>query len=244
MPTAAAEAREDEVVGIVVSNLVAGGRSAELVDRPDRNPDRADGLTVDAELRVDAERWAMDVITLRYDSQLESAVGKLEARLKREFGAQLDAGGTRLSVLGYVLTDETGNEGLVELARRALRSGEQEWSGDELAFVQLRPLGEDSVGVGPWLGRTADLRVELTSSSGGPIAKKLRRQLGRARDLGYQTCLALDQKGAGDLQYPANFLPDPATILQAITDVEQQVGVNVDLLVLVASDDAAHWLRP
>ena len=64
MPTPSAETLEDEVVGIVVSDLLATGHTAELLDRPDWNPDRIDGLTVDAELGVDGERWAMDVITL------------------------------------------------------------------------------------------------------------------------------------------------------------------------------------
>lgn len=243
MPTPSAEVREDEVVGIVVSDLLATGHTAELLDRPDRNPDRTDGLTVDAELGVDGERWAMDVITLRYASELESIVAKLTARLKREFGPQLDATGTRLSVVGHVLVDEGGMEGLIDLAQRAVRSGEQEWNGGELAFVQPRPAGEDSVGVDPWLGRTADLRVELITSSGEAISKKLLRQFGRARGLGYRTCLALDQKGASDLQYPGNFLPSPHTVLRAVTDIEHHLGVAADALALLATGGSVQWLR-
>ena len=86
MPTPAAERREDEVIALIAADLIRSGRSASILDRPDRNSDRTDGLTVDAELAVDAELWALDVTTLRWHQDLEGAVQKLQARLTREFG--------------------------------------------------------------------------------------------------------------------------------------------------------------
>jgi hypothetical protein len=88
VPTPFAADREDQVVRLVISDLVGSGHAA---DRPDRNPSRSDGLTVDAELSVDGERWALDAMTLRWRPALEGSVAKLEARLEKEFRAQLQA---------------------------------------------------------------------------------------------------------------------------------------------------------
>jgi len=102
VPTSAAESREDRVIELVVAELVESGYAAELVDRPDRNRSRPDLLTVDAELSVGDERWALDVMTLRWRPGLEGAVEKLEARLEREFRSQLDPVNTTLVVTGHV----------------------------------------------------------------------------------------------------------------------------------------------
>ena len=91
MSTLFAADREDQVVRLAISDLVGSGHAAELVDRPDRNPSRSDGLTVDAELSVDGERWALNAMTLRWRPALEGSVAKLEARLEKEFRAQLQA---------------------------------------------------------------------------------------------------------------------------------------------------------
>ena len=53
MPTPAAERRKDEVIALVSADLLRSGSSVTLLDRPDRNPSRADGLRVDAELAID-----------------------------------------------------------------------------------------------------------------------------------------------------------------------------------------------
>jgi hypothetical protein len=81
VPTPDATRREDQVVDLVISDLGRSGRTVTLLDRPDRHVDRTDGLTVDAELSVDGQRWAMDVTTLRWRSGLEGAAEKLEVRL-------------------------------------------------------------------------------------------------------------------------------------------------------------------
>ncbi len=86
MPTQAAEQREDRVVELVIADLVCSGKSVTLLDRPDRNALRNDGLTVDAEIMVDGQRWAVEVTTLRWKSGLEGAVRKLKSRLTTVFG--------------------------------------------------------------------------------------------------------------------------------------------------------------
>jgi hypothetical protein len=93
MPTPAAERREDEVIALIAADLVRSGCSATILDRPDRNAGRADGLTVDAELAVDAERWALDVTTLRWHQGLEGAVQKVKG--SAHDGIRRPAGGGR-----------------------------------------------------------------------------------------------------------------------------------------------------
>ena len=56
-----------------------------------------------------------------------------------------------------------------------------------------------------WLGQSADPREDILLSSGEPITKKLQGQLSRARDLGFRTCLAIDQRGSS-LNFRANFM--------------------------------------
>jgi hypothetical protein len=52
MPPSTAEQREDKVISLLVADLMRLGRTAAVLDRPDRNADRTDGLTVDAELAL------------------------------------------------------------------------------------------------------------------------------------------------------------------------------------------------
>ena len=244
MPTSAAERREDRVIELVIADLVRSRRVVTLLDRPDRNAERADGLTVDAELAVDEERWAMDVTTLRWYEGLEGAVQKLESRLVREFGSRLEAVGQTLTVTCHVSTDEHVIRSLVDLARDAVVSGQNKERGDET--VSLWPWSPElgAVKVEPWLGQSANLREEIILSSGEPLGKKLRGQLSRARELGYRTFLAIDQRGSPDLRFGANFLPLPGTIVAAVEDVETEARDSFDVLVLIREDNTVHWIRP
>ena len=61
----------DDVVTLVVEDMIRSGGLAALLDRPDRNPDRTDGLTADAELSIDGALWAMDVMTMRWRTDLK-----------------------------------------------------------------------------------------------------------------------------------------------------------------------------
>ena len=244
MPTPAAEQREDRVIELVTADLVRSGRAAALLDRPDRNSERMDSLTVDAELAVDDERWAMDVTTLRWQQSLEGAVQKLQARLEKEFSAQLKAASRTLCVTCHVSTAETVIRSIVELARQAVLSGRDQVRGDEAATLWPWSPELGAVEVQPWLGQSANLREEIVLSSGQPLAKKLRGQLSRARELGYRTCLAIDQHGSPDLKFGANFLPLPGTIVAAVEEVEAEVGDSFDAVVLIREDDAVHWIRP
>jgi hypothetical protein len=243
MPTPAAKRREEQVIALITADLIRSGRSAALVDRPDGNPDRADGLTVDAELSVDGERWAMDVTTLRWRRDLEGSVQKLKTRLEKEFGAQLRATGRMLVLTCHVSSDEPVIRSLIELARRAVASGLDQTRGDEAAVLvpSMPELG--LVEVQPWLGQSANLREEILLSSGEPFTKKLKGQLSRARELGYRTCLAIDQRGSPDLQFGANVMPLPGTIAAAVTHVENVAEVSFEVVVLVRSDDTVAWIR-
>ena len=244
VPTAAAEQREDRVIELVIADLVRTGRSVALLDRPDRNTQRDDGLTVDAELMVDGQRWAMDVTTLRWQSGLEGAVRKLEARLIKEFGTQLEAAKRTLCVTCHVSTDESVIRPLVELAREAVVSGQNKERGDEAATLWPWSPELGAVEVQPWLGQSANLREEIVLSSGEPLGKKLTRQLSRARELGHQTCLAIDQRGAPDLEFGANFMPLPGTIDAALGQVEVEAGESFDAVAVIREDDALYWIRP
>jgi hypothetical protein len=137
----------------------------------------------------------MEVTTLRWRSGLEGAVEKLEVRLKREFGADLDAAGRTLVMTCHVSADEDVIRSLVELARRAVTSGQNQERNDEAASLWPRAPELGAVIVQPWLGQSANLQDEIVLSSGQPIGKKLRGQLSGARALGYRTCLAIDQRG-------------------------------------------------
>jgi hypothetical protein len=243
MPTPAAERREDEVIALIAADLVRSGCSATILDRPDRNADRADGLTVDAELAVDAERWALDVTTLRWRQGLEGAVQKVKARLTREFGAQLKAAGRTLVVHCHVSTDTEVIRSLVELARQAVISGQSQLREDEEAALWpwLPELG--AVDVQPWLSQSANLKEEVMLSSGEALGRKLRGQFSQARGLGYCTCLAIDQSGPPDLRFGANFLPRPGTIIAAVEQVEATAGASFDVLVLLEERHTVQWLR-
>ncbi|HVB51589.1 MAG TPA: hypothetical protein VND89_07655, partial [Acidimicrobiales bacterium] len=166
MPTPAAEQREDRVIELVIADLVRTGRSVALLDRPDRNTQRDDGLTVDAELMVDGQRWAMDVTTLRWQSGLEGAVRKLKARLTTEFGAELEGAKRTLCVTCHVSTNESVIQPLVELAREAIVSGQNKVHGDEAATLWPWSPELGAVEVQPWLNQSVNLSEEIVLSSG------------------------------------------------------------------------------
>jgi hypothetical protein len=243
MPTPFAERREDEVIALIAADLVQSGYSATIPDRPDRNAGRADGLTVDAELAVDAELWALDVTTLRWHQGLEGAVQKVKARLTREFGAQLEAAGRTLVVTCHVASDEKVIRSLVELAQRAVVSGQSQRRGDEAAALWPWSPELGAVEVQPWLGQSANLGEEILLSAGEALGKKLRGQFSHARGLDYRTCLAIDQGGSPDLKFGANFLPLPGTIIAAVEQLEAVAGESFDILVLLREGDIVHWLR-
>jgi hypothetical protein len=242
MPTPAAQQREDRVIELVIADLVRAGRSVALLDRPDRNTKRTDGLTVDAEITVDEQRWAVDVTTLRWRKTLEGTVQKLESRLMREFGAQLEATGRTLSVTCHVSTDEKVIQSLVDFVRESFVSGrDQVRGGQAVRLLPLQDLG--AVEAQPWLSQSANVREELVLSLGEAFEKKINRQLSRARVLGYVTCLAIDQRGSPDLKFGANFLPHPGTIVAAIEEVEAAAGDSIDALALIHEDDTVLWIR-
>ena len=197
VPTPDATRREEQVVGLVISDLVRSGRSVTLLDRPDRHPNRSDGLTVDAELSVDGQRWAMEVTTLRWRSGLEGAVEKLEVRFKREFGADLDAAGRTLVMTCHVSADEDVIRSLVELARSAVTSGQNQERNDEAASLWPRTPELAAVIVQPWLGQSANLQDEIVLSSGQPLGKSCEDSYPVREPLG--TALALPSISGGPL---------------------------------------------
>lgn len=243
MPTPLAERREDDVIALVTASIRCSGQSVEILGRPDRNHRRGDGLTVDAELAVGGELWAIDVMTLRWRSDLEASVKKLERRLEEEFGTQLDNANRTLIVTCHISTDEQDIRALVELARQAIVSGQSRRRGDEAAMLLSRSPQLGAVEVEPVLGQSANVREEIVLSSGEALKKKLRGQLSRARALGYRTCLAIDQRGSRDLEFGANVLPLPETVVAAIEQVEATVGTLCDILFLIQESDRVLWLR-
>jgi hypothetical protein len=160
VPTSFAHAREDQVVvDLILADLVNSGVAAEVIDRPDRNHERSDGLTVDAELAVRRERWAMDVMTLRWPPSLSAGVEKLEARLESEFGPQLDGSGVVLVVTCHVSTQDSVVRSVLETAPAGGRVG------DAVAAATEAPRGGRA---DLWLGEFAEIRQELISPPAGP----------------------------------------------------------------------------
>ena len=149
-----------------------------------------------------------------------------------------------LIVGGPVDSTEATSTAYVELARRAVATSEEQW--DEGRMAQLRPLAEGvpKVEVWPLTGTNAELRLEIITSSGKPIAKKLNRQLSRAAELGHVTCLVLDQRGADDLEFGANWLVQhPETVMSALEELEQDAKSRADRVALVRPDNSLIWLR-
>lgn len=244
MPTPAAALREDRVIELVIDDIVRSGRSVALIDRPDRKAECNDCLTVDAELLIDGQRWAMDLTTLCWHSELEDAVQKLTSRLTREFGSRLEAMGRMLCVTCHIGTDEAVTGPLIDLARAAITSGQNQRRGAEAATLWPCAPALGTVVVQPWLSRSPNVLEEIVISTGEPIGKTLRRQLSYARAFGYWTCLAIDQRGSPDLTFGAHFLPLPGTIILAVQQVEATEGDSFDAAVVVREDDAVVWIRP
>lgn len=243
MPTPLAEQRENAVIDRVVDSLIRSGQLVTILDRPDRSHRGGDGLTVDAELAVGGERWALDVMTLRWQSELESLVQKLKRRLEDEFGTQLDNAGKTLIVTCHISSDEQHIRALVDLSRQTMGSGQSRRRGSEVVSLWSRSPQLGAVKVEPVLGQSANVREEIVLSLGDALKKKLRGQLSRARALGYRTSLAIDQRGAPDLEFRANVLALPETVASAIERVEATVGTLCDILVLIQESDRVLWLR-
>jgi len=246
VPTPEAEAREDAVVELVRESLNAAGLAAELTDRPDRSK-ATPGYTVDAEFDVNGARWALDIMTLRWNAQLESRTSKLAARLEADFTEQLKADGLVMRMTCLAPKDETALGRLVEMARRAVETVKSVDAGDEGVSLYARPpdwpSDEPPVEVSPWLGEHAHVQTELVSSFGESLAKKLQGQLARARSFADRVGLAIDQVGARDLRFGANWMAAPETVELAVTEVEREVGLKLDFLVLIPANGQVRWLR-
>lgn len=244
MPTSAANAREDQVIRLIHESLLATGHNVVLVDRPDRNrPSRIDDLTVDAEFSVDGERWALDVTTLRWRPSLEGAVERVKGALDREFRVELERSQTTLVLYCHPSAERGAEHSLVGLARAAIESGKDQRREDELAQLRPRSAGLEAIEVCPWLSETPDVKEEVVLSFGAAAAKKLKVQLTSARALGYRIALAIDQRGAEDLRFGANFLPSSATVASVVADLETQTGVLLDAVLLVGPENDVQWLR-
>ncbi len=244
VPTADAEDREDRVVVLVVEALVSAGSDVVLLDRPDRNPDREDGLTVDAELCVDGKQWALDVMVLRWRSDLESSWAKLEKRVADALGKDLERANRSLTLSCHPPSNnDAATDRLVALAAEAVRTGERQQREDQLAVVRPRQPGDSLVKICPLLASTSHIRSEIERSSGPALQKKLAGQLTRARNQGYRVALALDQRGASDSTVGANFLPQRETVASVVAGREEEVGISLDAVYLVDTEDSFHLLR-
>lgn len=242
MPTPSGEAREDEIVELVTSALAARGGVVELLDRPDRNPERSDGLTVDLELLIDDVKWAIDVIALRWGSGLEGAVRKIKVTLELKVANRIDPDQT-LILYCHASRDAKVISSLVALASTAVETSTDQWRGDEAALLRERVDGLGAVEVCPWLSSTADLAEEVSSSTGLAVRKKLEGQFDRARSLGYRAALVMDQRGAEDLTFGANFLPSPSTILSVVEEIEREAAAAFDGLLLIDAQNDLQLLR-
>jgi hypothetical protein len=246
LPTPEAEAREDEVIEIVLDSLVSAGVPARITDRPDRSRNTP-GYTVDAELEVNGVSWALDVMTLRWNSLLESRVARLEKRLIQEFAAPLEAMRRVLSVTCHPPRDLRDMERIVTMARNTVDTSRETLKGDEGASLYARPSDWPAdlppITVSPFLGEHAQIRAEIVSSSGESLAKKLNGQLARARLLGKRIGLAIDQRGSSDLKFGANWMAHSETIAMAIQEVEQETARSLDFLAIAKADNTVEWLR-
>lgn len=246
MPSPAACEREDRVIELIIDNLSRSGREVNLKGRPDRLPaDDTGGLTVDALLQIDEECWALDVMTLRWGQQYEGFVEKLTRELNRRFGGQLRNMKRTLCVTCSVNSEKSHFQELLTMAASAMASPEG-CRGIGLEEARLWPWspGIGPVEVQPWLGQSANVREDLRLSSGNALKKKLLGQFQRAREMGYRTCLAIDQRGASDLKYGANFLAIPQIVVAFLEEIEAEVGTSLDLAAIIHENDGVSWVRP
>ena len=244
MPTEDANRREDEVIDLVVRSLCDHGRRTLVVDRPDRRQSqKPGGLTVDVILEIDGEKWAMDVMALTWRRDRNPAVDKLAARLTKEFGSKLIAINKTMFLIAHVSLDQAVQDSLVELVRSALDSGKNLRCRDESVEFYPWQFRLGPVCVQPWLQTSFRVSEEIFNSAGPSIAKKLRGQALRARELGFRAMLAMDQRGSRDLKYGANYMAHPQTIRIALERTESDVEQNFDSVAVVQANDTVNWIR-
>ncbi len=123
-------------------------------------------------------------------------------------------------------------------------SGQTKLRVDEAATLWPWSPEIGAVEVQPWLSQSANVSEEIVLSFGEPLGNKLTKQLSRARELGHRTCLAIDQRGSPDLEFGANFMPLPGTIIAALVQIEAAAGESIDVVALILKDDALFWIRP
>ena len=78
----------------------------------------------------------------------------------------------------------TGISRLVALASTAVETSTDRWRGDEAALLRHRVDELGAIEVCPWLGSTADLSEEVSSSSGLAVRNKLAGQFDQPEALG------------------------------------------------------------
>lgn len=159
------------------------------------------------------------------------AVGR-KASLELEVANRIDADQS-LILYCHASRDAKVIGSLVALAASAVEASTDQWRGDEAALLRARVVGLGAVEVCPWLSSTADLAEDVSSTSGLAVRKKLEGQFDRVRGLGYRAALVMDQRGAEDLTFGANFLPSPSTVLSVVEEIERQAAVAFDGLLLI-----------
>jgi hypothetical protein len=208
--------------------------------RPDRNPDAwPKNLTVEGVLAIGEEGettdWALDVMTVPVPQGVVSSMADARRRIQPEAAVKAEQAKRAVTVCLRFVGDATARskyfQHVLHLVQAALESGNDYYddsgadketqvllSGGEFIGPQDGPLGAVRADLVFSTGETGDQLVHLRNTLGQPLSKKLTNQLKRAKDLGYPTMLALDQRGHEGLPAGTASLPSTNTVTTVVAE--------------------------
>ena len=240
MPSEQAVAREVRLVGDIVHWLRDPGVRCVVRGWPDRNPDAwPKNLTVEAVLAIGekgvAADWALDVMTVPVPQAVVSSMADARRRILPEAAVKAEQSKRAVTVCLRFVGDSTARskyfEHVLHLVQAALDSGDDYYdesgadketqvllSGGEFIGPPDGPLGAIRVHLVFSTSETGDQLFHLRNTLAQPLSKKLTNQLKRAKDLGYPTMLALDQRGHEGLPGGTAWLPSTNTVTTVVTE--------------------------
>jgi protein tyrosine phosphatase (PTP) superfamily phosphohydrolase (DUF442 family) len=192
---------EDEALTELVDELIARGRQATIVRRPDRDKQDS-GLTVDAIISIDGQAWAFDHFILSRPPDLPPAraAGERELQPRLDAVARAASVGLFVSYLPHSKEKYSQQEiqdyydHVVSIAEEAAKTGSFVGSDDGFTTADTFP-GPPAANLAPfsdtgasvWLGDQVEAGIKATLES------KLSGQLARAKALGYPVGILIDQ---------------------------------------------------
>lgn len=223
----------------LVSHLRNSSREVELICIPEDNEKHP--LTVDGELQIDGERWAVDHMRVSRDSMTIPATTSIEKLLK----PMLDEFARERNVTLFVTLHpprlaqnrqaaQTFRDSVLVLAREAVEDLGALKHDKNHTFV--RALTETCMPgslISVWGDDDPLVENQVRKGIRDPLLKKFNKQLRNARDLGWKTILLLDQMDDPCSKHPSIWCALPGTI-----------GIVVDQVIKEANFGPSEvWLR-